>query len=239
MTARCWLCVLAAALLATLLGTAAPAVAQTTEAPLEAAFDVPALVERLRALPDLPDGLKVLVWMDSTARADSVLIGDRRLLERHGPALRAAFRESSRGVAEARHATYGIDVSGGPGARVAARGVPEEVLPRVRNPGTLRSLLVRTAAENAHLFSDARPHWTAVVRGRVGADGRLSELAIQQPSGNELADARILQVVARAEVEPATLDGIPVPAWISIPIRLERQAARPSSTDDARRPSRP
>jgi protein TonB len=61
---------------------------------------------------------------------------------------------------------------------------------------------------------------TVVLRVRVLPDGTAGEVTVTRSSGHEILDAAALRAVKAWLFAPATRNGIPVPAWIAVPIRF-------------------
>lgn len=61
---------------------------------------------------------------------------------------------------------------------------------------------------------------TVVLRVRVLPDGTAGEIVVERSSGHEILDGAAQQAVKAWLFAPATRNGNPVPAWISVPIRF-------------------
>ena len=61
---------------------------------------------------------------------------------------------------------------------------------------------------------------TVVLRVRVLPDGTAGEVSVERSSGHEVLDGAALRAVKAWLFVPATRNGIPTPAWISVPIRF-------------------
>ena len=81
----------------------------------------------------------------------------------------------------------------------------------------LRSAMGRA---RARLYADA----AAVLRIRVDEAGMPAEILLEQSSGNERADALIVELAQFARWEPATIDGVPVEVWVILPVTLDDDA---------------
>jgi protein TonB len=61
---------------------------------------------------------------------------------------------------------------------------------------------------------------TVLLRVRVLPDGTAGEVAVERSSGHEILDGAALRAVKLWLFSPATRNGIPVPAWVTVPVRF-------------------
>jgi len=115
--------------------------------------------------------------------------------------------------------------------------VKPEFIPRDRDPK------LRNAEEVVRALQEAYPAdlKAAGVGGKtvlwmfVDADGRVSRVKVQDPSGHDALDAAAEEVARTMRFEPASKDGSPIGVWIVQPIRFETPASDESTSGEQAR----
>lgn len=63
----------------------------------------------------------------------------------------------------------------------------------------------------------------------IGTDGRVRVAELVEGSGHPAIDAMVLQVIQEAAFEPAVVEGMPIGAWTTLPITLQRGRSGPGA----------
>jgi TonB family protein len=218
------------ALLAAMLSVSASALAAqeapapAERLPLSAFVDSAALVAAVAALspPELPDGVMPLfqVSFDSAGEATVEPVFDE-IPAGHAAAVVGALR--------ANLAAWPAGRGGWTFVRVRAGAAPLVDRPAVRTTGprladrVFEEGLTELAQAFARREDVAEGSYRAVLRLRVRADGTPDPATVRlvRAVGDAELDSAVLALVPRMRFHPATVEGIPVRAWVRQPIRFE------------------
>ena len=61
---------------------------------------------------------------------------------------------------------------------------------------------------------------TALLRLRVAADGTTQEIRLLRSAGHRLLDEAAEAAARRWEIAPALRNGLPIEAWVEVPVRF-------------------
>lgn len=109
---------------------------------------------------------------------------------------------------------YRLRIDAGPGGPAFRVAPSLECEPRVNN----RRVIQRALREAARTW---RIPGTTVVLVRVEENGRVSEVRVEESSGNGVLDRDLSDVASRMRFDPAHIDGVPIVVWSRIPLRLQ------------------
>jgi len=201
-----------------------------------ALIDSAALVRAAAALPagELPRDVPPIfvATFDSTGTASEVRpLFDRIPASYAGPVV-AAIRASARPQAPfTRPYSVYVRVATGPNARVDIPRLVETQPALVNRDEVARSLNRATAHHMRRLQSMPR-RYVVDVKFRIQTDGTpdVASAAVLHSSGDPGLDKESLGVVARMRFRPATIEGVPVRVWVTIPMTFDIPAERPRST---------
>lgn len=80
---------------------------------------------------------------------------------------------------------------------------------------------------------DARAHGTTVLRVRIDEKGKASEVGVDVSSGHAALDEAAIAAVGNWKFNPAQDKGVPVAAWIQVPIEFKLDDAEAAPLPDA------
>lgn len=204
---------------------------------LSALLDSAALVRAAAELPEaeLPRGVPPIfvVTFDSTGTASEVKPLSDRMPASYAEPVMAALRASVRPQAPfARPHLVWVRVVTGPQARVDTPQMVE-TQPMLVNRGEVARAVDRATAQHTRrLQSMPIRRYVVTVKFRIQTDGTPDHASatVLHSSGDSRLDAASLDVVPRMRFRPATIEGMPVRVWVTVPITFEIPAERPRST---------
>lgn len=220
------------------LAPAAGAQALPEEPPLSAFLDSAALVHAAAALPapNLPQGTMplFLVSFDSTGAVKQVETFNPLPASYAEPVL-AAIRAHLKPQAPSRQPIYTyLRVVAGPEPVVDRPELRRFDDPRLTNAGTLARALEQAITSFASEGgSEIRAAYRAEVSFRVLEDGTADTLGVElsRSTGNAGLDREAVRIVRLARFRPATLEGRPVKAMVSLPLTFSMPLALQAASE--------
>jgi TonB family protein len=169
---------------------------------------------RLLKSEDAAEGYTLLsLEVDSTgsfARSPGVVESDLPELTAAMVAGYVAARAAPEGINEHRYARLKVTLDSLPRFKV---GHSETCRPELSNRREVTGYVAGAGTQT-------KRSGTAVLKLFVTVNGRITDMVIQQSSGDDKVDRLALGVARHMRFQPARVDYIPVPVWVSIPVTI-------------------
>jgi TonB family protein len=102
--------------------------------------------------------------------------------------------------------------------RLAAAIDPTEEKPRLANPDRVTRRLTRFAHAYARATRQPPGEVVVTVRMRIDRNGEPGDISVERPAPDPALDAEATAAAAEMRFRPATVGGMPVAVWITLPI---------------------
>ena len=202
-----------------------------------ALLDSAALARAAAELPagELPRNVPPIfvVTFDTTGAAWEVRPLSDRVPASYAEPVMAALRANARPQAPfARPYAVYVRVVTGPDARVDSPPLVESQPVLVNRREIAQALSRATGRHALRLASEPRRRYEVDVKFRIRADGtpEAASATVLHSSGDPGLDDEALGVVSAMRFRPATVEGVPVRVWVTLPIHFDFPTERPRST---------
>jgi TonB family protein len=214
-----------AALLAAAIVSSAPSGAQAGDRPpLTTLLDSASLHAQVATLPVSPPeqrhGRYFWVEYDSLGQPEKVTPAFARLAPEYAQAIMPLLRASMRKLSRRAPYTAIIEVGAGPSPLIGAP-VLERTAPRLID----RRRMQESVAARIFLYARRHPefnrHMSFAVEVTVNEDGSATTHRMTRSTGAPLLDRDVMRIVRDVRFEPGTLDGLPAPTLVWVPMSYD------------------